>query len=82
MAPVPAPASEGYWAAQGDNGFVPGRSYYPAQGWQQEAPQQPAPQPLLPQPLRGLFAPLFGDSEGTPNGIRRDPDYFWGRRTN
>ncbi len=75
-------ASEGYWAAQGDNGFVPGRSYYPAQDWQQGPPQQPAPQPLLPEPLRGLFAPLFGDSEGAPNGIRRDPDYFWGRRTN
>ena len=51
-------ASEGYWAAQGDNGFVPGRSYYPAQGWQQEPPQQPAPQPLLPEPLRGLFTPF------------------------
>ena len=75
--------SEGYWAAQGDDGFVPGRSYYPAQGWQQGPAQPPVPQPLLPQPLRGLFAPLFGDSsESPPNGVRRDPDYFWGKRTN
>ena len=75
--------SEGYWAAQGDNGFVSGRSYYPAQGWQQGPPQPAAPQPSLPQPLRGLFAPLFGDSsESEPNGVRRDPDYFWGKRTN
>jgi penicillin-binding protein 1A len=75
--------NEGYWAAQGDNSFVPGRSYYPAQSWQQGSPQPSVPQPLLPQPLRGLFAPLFGDStESAPNGIRRDPDYFWGKRTN
>ena len=68
---------------QGDNGFVSGRSYYPAQGWQQGPPQPSAPQPSLPQPLRGLFAPLFGDSsESEPNGVRRDPDYFWGKRTN
>ncbi len=74
---------EGYWAAQGDNSFVPGRSYYPAQGWQQAPPQPSVPQPVLPQPLRGLFGPLFGDSsEGGSNGIRRDPDYFWGKRTN
>ena len=74
-------ASEGYWAAQGDNSFVPGRSYYPAQGWQQGPPQPSVPQPVLPQPLRGLFSPLFGDSSES-NGVRRDPDYFWGKRTN
>jgi penicillin-binding protein 1A len=79
-------ASEGYWAAQRDDGFVPGRSYYPAQGWQPVMPPPQPPQQLVPQPLlRGLFGPLFGDSNdtaGTPNGTRRDPDYFWGRRIN
>ena len=76
-------ASAGYWAAQSnDNGFAPGRPYYPAQGWQPGPPQPAASQPSVPQPLRGLFAPLFGDSDSSPNGVRRDPDYFWGRRTN
>jgi penicillin-binding protein 1A len=82
----PRTASEGYWAAQRDYGPMPGRPYYPAQGWQPVMPPPQPPQQLVPQPLlRGLFGPLFGDSNdtaGAPNGTRRDPDYFWSRRVN
>jgi membrane carboxypeptidase/penicillin-binding protein len=51
--------SQGYWAAQGDNGRVTSRSYYPGQqGFQ--PPAQPTPlEPIL----RGLFGPLFGNSD-------------------
>jgi len=89
-----ATASAGYWAAQRDDGNVPGRSsYYPSPSWplpgppppQPMPPQQVQPQQAQPQPFgRGLFGPLFGDSNNsnTVPGTRRDPDYFWGRRVN
>jgi penicillin-binding protein 1A len=70
--------AEGYWAGPRDDGFVPGRSYYPAQGWQ-PVPLQPAP---LPPPLsRGQFMP-WPDSDEPSSRVRRDPDYLWGGRFN
>jgi penicillin-binding protein 1A len=71
--------SEGYWAAPADGRYVTGRGYYPAQGW------QPPPQPGPFETLRGLFAPLFGNSgdyDDSRAHARRDPDYFWGGQPN
>ena len=52
MAPAPARQAKATGRAQGDDSFfVPGRSYYPAQGWQPGPAQPPVPQPVLPQPL-------------------------------
>jgi penicillin-binding protein 1A len=74
--------SEGYWAgAPSDDGrYGPGRAYSPAQGW------QPPPAQLGPlEPLRGLLAPLLGNSGASEDPrahARRDPDYFWGGRPN
>jgi hypothetical protein len=64
-----------------------GRSYYPAQGWQQPGYWSGRQSPLPPQPppprptARGLFMP-FADPEDARSRARRDPDYFWGGRFN
>jgi penicillin-binding protein 1A len=56
-------------------GASSGRSYYPSQGWQ--------PAPLAPPVARGFFAPPWQSNSDDPRThVRRDPDYFWGGRTN
>ena len=62
----------GFWGPGAPGGSAPARSYYPSQGWQ----PAPAPRPMA----RGLFAPAEPDD--SRNHVRRDPDYFWGRRFN
>jgi penicillin-binding protein 1A len=66
----------GYYGS--DGGWVPGRSYYPNQGWQQGPPQPQQPQPLA----RGLFSPYSGGNDPRQPPQRRDQDYFWGGRLN
>jgi hypothetical protein len=72
--------SQGYfWGSEGNDGrWIPGRSYYPNQGWQQAPPQPPPPQPMA----RGLFQPWNDNNFGRQTAPRRDPDYFWGGRFN
>jgi membrane carboxypeptidase/penicillin-binding protein len=67
------------WGVEGNDGrWSAGRSYYPNQGWQQQAPQPPPPQPMA----RGLFQPWVNPYARQQAAPRRDPDYFWGGRYN
>ena len=70
------PNADQYYWAQGNDAR---QSYYPYQGWQQQAPQQrPSQQPTA----RGYFTSPWGNPSARQPTQRRDPDSFWGGRYN